>query len=93
MAYQDNRHHLVGLGQTRTQVLSPGKARTFKMDSLKDGSAWAPRNWILVTSDTGVGNPGQATVERGRAFFEAITGKIGDFLVELAAADVEDLYE
>lgn len=70
-----------------------GKARTFNLKGLKSGLAWAPRNWILVTSDTGVGNPGQATVEKGSRFFEALTHKIGEFLVELAAADLEDLYE
>ena len=85
--------HLVPRQVLPLSEAGEGKARTFKMEGLKDGSAWAPRNWILVTPDTGVGDPRQATVEKGSGFFEAITGKIGEFLVELAAADVEDLYE
>jgi len=70
-----------------------GDARAFKIKGLRDGLAWAPRNWILVTSDTGVGDPGPATVQKGADFFEALTLRIGEFLVELAAADLDELYE
>jgi creatinine amidohydrolase len=45
-----------------------------------------------VTDDTGVGNPKAATAEKGARYFEAVTKKIGEFLVELAAADSNDLY-
>jgi len=70
-----------------------GNAKAFKMKGLRDGLAWAPRNWILVTSDTGVGDPRPATLQKGADFFEALTLRIGEFLVELAAADLDDLYE
>ena len=33
------------------------------------------------------------TTERGRRCFEQVTGRIADFLVELAAADLDELYE
>ena len=70
-----------------------GDARAFKLKGLKNGLAWAPRNWILVTSDTGVGDPRPATVQKGADFFEALARKIGEFLIELAGADLDDLYE
>ncbi len=70
-----------------------GDARAFKLKRLKDGLAWAPRNWILAPTDTGVGDPRPATVQKGADFFEALAGKIGDFLIELAGADLDDLYE
>lgn len=70
-----------------------GRSRAFKLKGLRDGLAWAPRNWILVTPDTGVGDPGPATVQKGAAFFEALTGRLSDFLIELNAADLDDLYE
>jgi creatinine amidohydrolase/Fe(II)-dependent formamide hydrolase-like protein len=53
---------------------------------MKQGWAWAPRNWILVTKDTGVGDPKAATGEKGDKFFQALTDRIGRFLVELAAS-------
>ena len=71
----------------------PGKARKFKVKGLREGWAWAPRNWILVTKDTGVGDPSGASPEAGAAFFQALTTRISSFLVDLAKADLEDLYE
>jgi creatinine amidohydrolase len=71
----------------------PGEARTFKVQGLREGWAWAPRNWIQVTKDTGVGDPSGASAVKGEGFFEALTQRIGGFLVDLAQADLEDLYE
>jgi len=70
----------------------PGSARRFRMEALRDGWAWAPRNWILVTNDTGVGDPAGASAAAGARFFEALTRKLAGFLEELAAADLDDLY-
>jgi creatinine amidohydrolase len=71
----------------------PGRARRFTIAGLKEGWAWAPRRWRQVTDDTGVGNPAAATVEKGRKYVEAVSEKIGGFLVELAKADTAKLYE
>jgi creatinine amidohydrolase len=70
-----------------------GKAKKFKVAGLREGWAWAPREWTRVTEDTGVGNPAKATAEKGGRFLEAATEKIGGFLVELAAADLGSMYE
>ncbi|HXF96504.1 MAG TPA: creatininase family protein [Gemmatimonadales bacterium] len=71
----------------------PGTARRFRVRGLREGWAWAPRRWREVTTDTGVGNPAAATAEKGRRYVEAVTQKLGDFLVELAEADPRDLYQ
>jgi creatinine amidohydrolase len=70
-----------------------GKARSFRVRALREGWAWAPRDWPQVTSDTGVGDPRQATPAKGAAYVEAVTAKMADFLVELAKADLAKLYE
>ena len=70
-----------------------GKAKAFKISGFREGWAWAPRKWREVTDDTGVGNPAKATAEKGQRYVEAVTGKIADFLVELAGADTAKLYE
>jgi creatinine amidohydrolase len=46
-----------------------------------------------VTSDTGIGNPAKATAAKGEAYVSAAVERIGTFLVELAAADLANLYE
>lgn len=70
-----------------------GAARRFAVGGLREGWVWAPRQWTQVTRDTGTGNPAAATREKGGRHFRAVTEKIADFLVELAAADVQNLYE
>lgn len=70
-----------------------GAAKQFKVKAFRQGWAWAQREWSKVSADTGVGDPAEATAEKGAAFLEAVTTNIGQFLVELAAADPQDLYE
>ena len=70
----------------------PGKGRKFRIAGLRDGWAWAPRVWSKVTDDTGTGNPAAATPEKGEKFLRAVTERIAGFLVELAKADVTDMY-
>jgi creatinine amidohydrolase len=70
-----------------------GRARRFRLRGLREGWVWAPRQWTQVTADTGVGNPAAASAEKGRAYFEAVTQRISEFLIDLAAADVDGMYE
>jgi creatinine amidohydrolase len=71
----------------------PGAARSWSVEGLREGWAWAPRKWTLLTEDTGVGDPAPATTDAGANFFRAVTERIAGFLVELAAVDLDDLYE
>ncbi|MDP9178539.1 MAG: creatininase family protein [Gemmatimonadota bacterium] len=70
-----------------------GKARVFKVAGLREGWAWAPREWSRVTDDTGAGNPAAATAAKGAKFLDAVCDRVAGFLVELAAADPGDMYE
>ncbi|HKL32873.1 MAG TPA: creatininase family protein [Tangfeifania sp.] len=70
-----------------------GKAKKFKLDGLNDKTAWAPRRWNKVSEDTGIGNPKAATPEKGKKFLDDVTTKIGDYFVELAKANIDDLYD
>ncbi len=71
----------------------PGAARGFKLKGLRERWVWAPREWSQVTDDTGVGDPREATADKGAAYARLVSEKIAGFLVELAAADPSDLYE
>jgi creatinine amidohydrolase len=70
-----------------------GLAKKFKLTAIREGWVWAPREWTKISEDTGVGNPKQATKEKGIRFLHDVTHKIADFLVELGRADIDDLYE
>lgn len=75
------------------ETAGSGTARRFRVRGLREGWAWAPRRWTQVTDDTGVGNPAKATADKGRRYFDAVCRRIADFLVELARADPEAMYE
>lgn len=70
-----------------------GSAKTFAIRGLREGWAWAERHWREVTESTGVGDPSQATAEKGARYLDALTTKVGSFLEDLAAADLEAMYE
>jgi creatinine amidohydrolase len=71
----------------------PGKAKKFRVAGLREGWAWTPRQWSKVTSDTGTGNPAASTPAKGEKFLRAVTERIGGFLVDLAKADPDNMYE
>jgi creatinine amidohydrolase len=70
-----------------------GAERKFKIEGLKKGWVWAQREWSKISKDTGVGNPAEATAEKGRIYLDDTTSAIADFLVNLSNADINDLYE
>ncbi len=69
-----------------------GGAKKFRMTGIREGWAWAERKWLQVTKDTGVGDPRKATSEKGAAYFDAVTKKVGQYFIEVAKADRKDLY-
>ena len=71
----------------------PGQANPFALQSLREKTAWLPRHWTRVTSDTGIGNPHLASADKGCRFAEAVAWKYAVLLKELAAVKGEqDLY-
>ena len=70
-----------------------GRAKTYKINALKQGWATAQREWPQVTEDTGVGNPKAATAEKGAKFFEKTTNLIAGFFMELHEANLDEMYE
>ena len=70
-----------------------GKAKSSKLESVLNKTAWIPRQWNKVSEDTGVGNPKKATAQKGQKYLDEITSKIADFFVEMANCNSEDLYK
>lgn len=69
-----------------------GAAKASVFAGVREGWAWLPRRWTQVTRDTGVGNPRDATAERGATFVAEAVEKIAGLCVELSAADPDQLY-
>ena len=70
-----------------------GKDKKNKIKAFSEGWAWTERPWSTVTEDTGVGNPKSATAEKGDRFFNDICEKMAQLMIDIAEADIHDLYE
>jgi creatinine amidohydrolase len=70
-----------------------GNSKKFRIKAFNENWAWAERKWSKVTSDTGIGNPKKATPEKGEKCFHEVVKKIGDFMLELSEADIDDMYK
>ncbi|MCE7861910.1 MAG: creatininase family protein [Bacteroidetes bacterium CHB5] len=69
-----------------------GKAKKFRFKAMQEGWAWAERKWMQVTQDTGVGDPRQASAEKGEKYYRAVTQKVAQFFVEVAKTNKTDFY-
>jgi len=70
-----------------------GKGRRSRIAALREGWAWAPRQWTQVSADTGIGDPRGATRQKGERYTAAVVERLSRFFVDLASADPQDLYE
>jgi creatinine amidohydrolase len=70
-----------------------GKSKKFKIKAFNENWAWAERKWSKVTSDTGIGNPSNATPEKGEKCFNAVVNKLSNLMIELSEADINNMYE
>ena len=67
-----------------------GQARRFRFEALRRGWVRTSRDFAKVNDQCGVGDPSAASAEKGRAYLDLVCGRIGDFLAELAAAEVDE---
>ncbi len=66
--------------------------RPTRFDAVNRGWISITRPWHLLTTNTGAGNPHAATAEKGKEVVEAIIARLADFLVELAAAPLDEKF-
>lgn len=69
-----------------------GAEKKSKLRGIREGWAWAPRQWTKVSADTGIGNPAAATAEKGARFFDLVCEQIAGYFTELAALDTAAPY-
>jgi creatinine amidohydrolase len=70
-----------------------GKSKKFRIKQLNEKWAWAERRWSKVTTDTGIGNPAKASIDKGERCFSGVVEKVSGLMLELCRADISDLYE
>lgn len=75
------------------QEAGEGKENKSRIQGIREGWAWAEREWSKVTADTGIGNPKKATKEKGERFFNDVAQKIAGLINDVANTEIKDRYQ
>ena len=75
------------------QTTGDGSINPSRIAAIRDGWAWAQRDWLKATNDTGSGDPSMASAEKGEKLLNELSDKLASFYVDLANADINDLYQ
>lgn len=67
-----------------------GAARPTRFGAVNRGWVSITRPWHLATTNTGMGDPAAATAEKGQKLMDVLVERLGDFLVELAGAEMDE---
>ena len=73
-------------------VAGSGQVKPMRFEAIRKGWVSITRPWHLLTPDTGVGDPGAATAEKGRKLMEIVVERLGDFLFELAKSSMDETF-
>jgi creatinine amidohydrolase len=76
----------------RPELADDGAARPTRFEAINRGWVSITRPWHLVSASTGLGNPRAASAEKGRRLIEVLIERLSQFLVELAAAPVDESF-
>lgn len=69
-----------------------GSVNPTRFEAVNKGWVGLSRPWHLLTTNTGSGNPLEATAEKGKRLLEILTQRLGDFLVQLSASQLDDSF-
>lgn len=84
--------HLVPELVADLSTADDGHAREFRIELMRQGKAKTPRPWHLLTESTGVGDPHNATAEKGKSYFDAVTRELANFFIELAKSPMDETF-
>lgn len=69
-----------------------GAIANTRFEAINRGWVSITRPWHLLTTNSGSGNPHQATAEKGQAMMQRLVERLGGFLHELATAKLDDRF-
>jgi creatinine amidohydrolase len=76
----------------RPELADDGAARPTRLDAINRGWVSITRPWHLVSKNTGLGDPSAASADKGRRLMDVLVERLGGFLVELAAAQMDEKF-
>lgn len=69
-----------------------GQAKESRFEAVREGWVGLTRPWDRLTTNTGVGNPHQATAEKGKKFLDILVDRLARFLVELSKSELDESF-
>ncbi len=84
------RPDLVRLNQDGKLTADAGERRELKFDALREGWVGLTRPWHVLTTNSGSGNPHQASAAKGEQLTECIVARVAPFLAELSQATIDE---
>ena len=69
-----------------------GEARPFRFEALRQGWAQTSRRFSRLNDHCAAGDPSRASADKGRRYLDLVCGRISDFLVELAEAEIDERF-
>lgn len=84
--------HLVARDAHGKLAADDGAKATTRFEALNRGWVSITRPWHLLTTNSGAGNPHGATAEKGQKVMEILVERLSSFLVELAAAKIDERF-
>ena len=69
-----------------------GATQPTRLTALNEGWVSISRPWHLLTTNSGAANPHQASAEKGEKLMEALVQRLGQFLLELSEAEVDNRF-
>jgi creatinine amidohydrolase len=74
------------------ELADDGAARPSRLEAINRHWISITRPWHLVSASTGLGNPHHASAEKGRRLMEVLVERLAKFLVDLAAAPLDERF-
>jgi creatinine amidohydrolase len=69
-----------------------GSMAASRFEAVNRGWVEITRPWHLLTTNSGAGDPGPSTPEKGKALTEVVVDRLAAFLVELAASPLDERF-
>jgi len=78
--------------KTGKLLADEGIVRMTKLDAVNRGWVSITRPWHLLTTNSGAGNPHEATAEQGRELMTVLVERISTFLVDLSSMPLSEQF-
>lgn len=84
--------HLVRKSPDGSLAADDGQTRSSRFEAVREGWVSISRRWDLLTSNTGSGNPHEATRQKGERLMQVMVERLSTFLVELSNSPLDETF-